>query len=502
MRNRDQKTEKCIKCYVEKKCIEDTACEGNCADDCPMGSILCRKFEGAAPMSLLSDFSIPKINLESFELESVEAAPSITQEPYQASNNNFYDVLDPKKQCFKNSSLQFPMLEKMFSETSRPKFLKKTGFDLNNRCPLQPLKCNRDRKGYGRFSPEVVLEKGLKYANQSVEELNEKVAKLVDALIVYNFENSTKIMGPRRKYKPLPEIRTNMKEVIGPFTEKSTTKIPNIYHMIWFSDERTFTFLNLAAIISILRFTTTEKLFFHTDVADRLEGNVYFELAKCLGKERFHVVNVRATQWIFLNLDKKKWMQFSKLYHQADFYRLLILIQFGGIYIDDDFITLKDIDQEILNLNIPTLSEESCISLSNGFIVSPPKATFLMRFFNTINDGTWRPQQYGEQSVIKLWALKTYFKNEVNVEKTRMVRPSNHERGNLFETVIDYRQNFNIHMSPKHFEDYKYFDVEKGLRANLTEELTGFECWDNTLGELLRHTLLGNNALVEGCVRV
>ena len=331
----------CDTCYQEKNCDYNTICENQCNHVCPNGTIFCDKFK-------ISEDNFKRLG----KINKIENG----FHDYQPTNLNFSKALDPENVC-KAQAVEITSFKNYNS------IAYKKGFSFIDRCKLPKIYCNRDRKGYGRFTPSVLLEKWLllPYSNQTYD--FSKIIILIDALIVDNFQNSTKIMGRRKKYKRLPENRTDMKKVIQPFTDESQKnstypKIPNIFHLIWFSDEREFTLINFSAIISILRFTSAKKIFFHTDVGDILQKNSqYFRWLQCLGGDRFEIVNVRATEHVFLDIERKKWIKFSKIYHQADFYRLLILIQFGGIYIDDDIIQLKDIPEYILNLRGPLFDE-------------------------------------------------------------------------------------------------------------------------------------------------
>lgn len=389
--------EKCKACYQEHECQFETSCMGKCLEFCPLGTKFCDMEE----------------NMTKFEPYSIK---------YSATNLNFFDKLDqPDRKCYKLAeniiqeqalnSTTIKWLEFLLDELKTYQPVQKSGMSYSGKCKLDPIKCNRNVKGYGRHTPEILLKHGMHLAN--LTDFTE-YEQLVDALIIDNYENDEKILGRRKRFRILPEKRTNLNEVVMPFTKNSKTKIPNIYHTIWFSDgysdARDFSLLHFTTIVSFLtNAKQAKKLFFHTDVREHLETNALFQLLLCLGDSRFQVVDVRPTFRVFTNLtDRSKYMEFSHIYHQADFYRIMILIQFGGVYMDDDIFILRDLDEEILNLDVPTLSEESCIAYANGFIVSPPKAKFLLRFFTQYFDGKWRPQQYGENSVIKLWALRKF----------------------------------------------------------------------------------------------
>ena len=423
----------CDVCYKKNFCKIGQVCGEYCSNVCPTGTVYCKR------------------NLK---------GPASGGNFYNASNVNFMEHFRKRKKksgsrhYIENCQNKF-IKSKINSKIINYKPINQNGFSFENKCPLQPLSC--PKKAPKKYQPFKILEKSMKFANMT--DFSE-IFELVDALVDF--------LGQGK-----------LERTVGPYThvyENNPITVPNIYHIIWFSNRRTFSLLNFTAFISILRYTSAQKIFLHTNVFHKLIKNSYFQLLSCLAGERLEVVRIISPSFVFLDVKRSKWLNIKKLYHQADFYRILVLVKFGGIYwlfwvfvlscivttvvffcslpqvttnpphVDDDIIILQNPPNQYLTSNNPTFSSESCISISNGHIISPKNSKFLIRFFSTYLDGTYNPAEYGQGSVIKLWALSTYFPDEVNLEETRMVRPSFHERGYLFESTgwswIDVRLGF------------------------------------------------------------
>ena len=71
--------------------------------------------------------------------------------------------------------------------------------------------------------------------------------------------------------------------------------------------------------------------------------------------------------------------QLQSLAHIADIYRLLVLLKFGGVYLDNDILLLKS-HRKFFNTSKPIIAEESAVSLANGFIIAPDQSVFLLRW--------------------------------------------------------------------------------------------------------------------------
>ena len=103
-------------------------------------------------------------------------------------------------------------------------------------------------------------------------------------------------------------------------------KVPNIVHYIWFGC-RDFRFHHYLSVKSVIKIQKPVTILFHTDC---LPHGKYFREVEP------HLRIVKRTP------PKTVWGRpIVNVEHQSDVARLQILLEFGGIYLDDDVVILK-----------------------------------------------------------------------------------------------------------------------------------------------------------------
>ena len=158
------------------------------------------------------------------------------------------------------------------------------------------------------------------------------------------------------------------------------------------------------------------------------------------------------------------------------FARLLILIKFGGIYIDNDIVLLQRID-ELIKSPVPVLGEESDMSIANGFIIARSNSKILAKWLleykkYDVPEGL----RYEPFSVMKIWQLWFRYPTEINVIKNIMIRPDWSEWDLFWYKHLDWKTMFNMHLNEKLL-----------VIQNITlTDLSDIDCLDNTFGEVTR----------------
>lgn len=103
-------------------------------------------------------------------------------------------------------------------------------------------------------------------------------------------------------------------------------KVPNIVHYIWFGC-RDFRFHHYLSVKSVIKIQKPVTILFHTDCMPH--GKYFREVEP-------HLRIVKRTP------PKTVWGRpIVNVEHQSDVARLQILLEFGGIYLDDDVVILK-----------------------------------------------------------------------------------------------------------------------------------------------------------------
>ena len=212
------------------------------------------------------------------------------------------------------------------------------------------------------------------------------------------------------------------------------------YHYIWYGCNRNFSVLHYLSLLSVKKFKTkSSKVFFHTDCEP--EENDYWKEIKNGFSQDLIILKIKPVTSIWGN-------DLKSPAHQADIYRLLILIKFGGIYIDNDIVLLNPLDdllEKSISKKIPILGEESNVSLANGFIISVPGATILLRWLVEYKKyKVLEGMKVEPFSVMKIWQLSFWYPDEVEVVKNKMIRPDWSEWHLLWHESIDWMGNYRV----------------------------------------------------------
>ena len=193
-------------------------------------------------------------------------------------------------------------------------------------------------------------------------------------------------------------------------------------------------------MLSVKKFKNkSSKVFFHTDCEP--EENDYWKEIKNEFSRDLIILKIKPVTSIWGN-------DLKSPAHQADIYRLLILIKFGGIYIDNDIVLLNPLDdllENSISKKIPILGEESNVSLANGFIISVPGATILLRWLVEYKKyKVLEGMKVEPFSVMKIWQLSFWYPDEVEVVKNKMIRPDWSEWNLLWHENIDWMGNYRV----------------------------------------------------------
>ena len=242
-------------------------------------------------------------------------------------------------------------------------------------------------------------------------------------------------------------------------------------------------------MFSVMKHMVSEnsKIVFHTDCEPSLEkfdesdGKVnYWREIRRIAGSRIVVVKVKVatTAW------KRNLKEPIKM---SDFYRLLLLIKFGGIYTDADLIFIKSHQEFYKNpiANTPSIAIESSCSLANGFMITKSNSKILLRwlleykFFDNFHMGTF--------SVMKIWALWRAYREEINAVQAKFVRPNWREIRMLAE-FFNWKLSFNVHLSLRYLPPHLGMKTEEE-KKNFMTEIHQIDCMENSLGEMLRETI-------------
>ena len=254
--------------------------------------------------------------------------------------------------------------------------------------------------------------------------------------------------------------------------KNSEFKVPNLIHYIWFSchEYKMSTYL---CMLSALKMQNPEFILIHGDCEPK---GKYWDLFKAAAGKKLKLVKKSPVTQIF---GKK----ISVVEHQADVARLQVVLQVGGIYLDDDVVVLKSLDALRRDHDI-VLGEASPLSVANGGIISNKNSWFLKRWFQqyqSFNDALWGADSV--QTALALWQL---FPEEVEVVQVRMMRPNWMEYQILHHGLMDWSDHWTVHLSTRYFDK---FDRKRTLDQ--------FARLRTSYGEIARFIFWGSPELVD-----
>ncbi|CAF3575278.1 unnamed protein product [Rotaria sp. Silwood1] len=172
--------------------------------------------------------------------------------------------------------------------------------------------------------------------------------------------------------------------------------------------------------------------------------------------------------------------------HRGDIMRLEVLIEYGGIYLDSDVLTLRSF-VPLLNLNDVVMAhQDDQEAACNAVILAKKDATFLKRLYDAYQ--SFDQNCWDCHSVRLPGRLASIYPNEITVLPTNtFFRPSWNEKEALYESNnYNFTPNYACHLWNK-INNHNYLSrltPEVALSAN------------NTFGRMLRHAI-GNATLIK-----
>lgn len=121
-------------------------------------------------------------------------------------------------------------------------------------------------------------------------------------------------------------------------TEDGSYIVPNIIHFIRFKQEN-FSFVDAVCVLSAFKNHRPDKIMFHTDV-DKFVGP-YWEKIKNTPGIVYEIRNVTIPAKIF----GQKFNKVFHLWHAGDITRIRILMQHGGIFLDNDIYVVQNLNK-------------------------------------------------------------------------------------------------------------------------------------------------------------
>ena len=172
--------------------------------------------------------------------------------------------------------------------------------------------------------------------------------------------------------------------------------IPNVIHFIDVGG-REFSLIHYLAVITADKVNAPQKIYYHCGVEP--QGKWWEAVKKCVTVKKRDI-----PREIFGNL-------LTYRAHQSDVIRLEILLEYGGIYLDLDAISINSLSP-LLNHQV-VMGREPESSLGSGVILAENNAEFLQIWYEKYRDFDARCWNY--HSVQLPWALALDYPSLIHV---------------------------------------------------------------------------------------
>ncbi|KAI9032048.1 nucleotide-diphospho-sugar transferase [Hyaloraphidium curvatum] len=177
--------------------------------------------------------------------------------------------------------------------------------------------------------------------------------------------------------------KTSNSSPLAQFLSKAQPRVPKLVHFIYGLDQSRvpeFGFIQWLSIVSAYESIRPERIFFWHRGEPRGE---WWERAKHFITDRRQARDVTS---VFGN-------PIANYAHKADILRLEILIEHGGIYLDQDTVVWRSLD-ELLGYEcvMGHEGEGGWVGLGNAVIIAQPRSRFLSRWlrsYHNFDDANW-----------------------------------------------------------------------------------------------------------------
>lgn len=158
------------------------------------------------------------------------------------------------------------------------------------------------------------------------------------------------------------------------------TNIPKKIHFIWFSRGKAFNLVNYIAVKAALYHNPDYEVFLHCDALPK--DNIYYNALKK------HITTNIIVEPYYINKHHVQYFQ-----HKADYVRLNVLKEMGGIYLDTDIILLRNLDKFLNNRFVmcserPDTDKEASHFLCNAVIMCEPNNDLVNEWIH-IYENSW-----------------------------------------------------------------------------------------------------------------
>ena len=267
----------------------------------------------------------------------------------------------------------------------------------------------------------------------------------------------------------IPELFEGFNNETG--SETGTDFVPNIIHFLRFK-QKTFTFVDAVCVLSAFKNHRPDKILFHTDFGSFV--GPYWEKVKNTPGIVYEFRNVALPDTIF-------GQNFSKafhLWHASDVTRIRILMEYGGIFLDNDVYVVQNLNR--FRKFEMTLGWDDNQCIGTQVLIANKNARFLRLWLDSYQQ--YHPDLWYYNAGCKPTEEVLYKRPEL-VHRVKLLFGVHSLVGNLYKTLWkEWRQQYTIHLLTRH---RSYLDKEHLEKWPIFDE-NNIKDYPMTFGEMAR----------------
>ncbi|XP_060082164.1 uncharacterized protein LOC132561474 [Ylistrum balloti] len=252
--------------------------------------------------------------------------------------------------------------------------------------------------------------------------------------------------------------------------ETNGRRVPNIAHYVWFGIKN-MTFYQLVSFISVHRFQNPCMILVHGDV---IPAGPYW---KYLIRRVPTIIHVHMTPPHRVRNGKV----LGSMTHKSNIARLMVLKEYGGVYLDLDTILLRSL---VPLMNYPvTMSLEYESNLWNGLIVAERDPVFIRQWITLFHDLYYfDPNKYFEFSLFLPTRIAKAHPSWIHIENMTFCTPNGMNLNKIFKENYDWKQNYAMHLYIRYYKE--------------NDDVITVRRFNSTIGALARFVLYDTKALL------
>ncbi|XP_033727428.1 uncharacterized protein LOC117316770 isoform X1 [Pecten maximus] len=253
--------------------------------------------------------------------------------------------------------------------------------------------------------------------------------------------------------------------------ETNGKRVPNIVHYIWFGI-RNMTFYQLVSFLSVHKFQKPCLILVHGDV---VPTGPYL---KYLVRRVPYIIHVNMTPPHRV----ENGHILRTMTHKSNIARLMVLKEYGGVYLDLDTVLLRSLDP-LMDFPV-TMSLEYWSNLWNGLIIAERDPVFIRHWINLFHKQYYYdPKKYFEFSLFLPTRIAKAHPSWIHVENMTFCTPPGNKVNQIFNENFDWKQNYAMHLYIRYYKQ--------------NDDVTSVRRLNTTIGSLARLILYDTKTLLE-----